>query len=88
MWMNDPIVPPLRALLLPLQDARGQKSRCNNAVLGQMFIVRHAGICDGAGFIIEVERACIWFLEARAARDRVVPMACPDAVIWVDASGP
>jgi hypothetical protein len=24
MWMNDPIVPPLRALLLPLQDARGQ----------------------------------------------------------------
>ena len=88
MWMNDPIVPPLRALLLPLQDARGQKSRRNNAMLGKMFIVGHAGIRDGAGFIIEVERTCIWFLEARAGSDRVIPMACPNAVIRVDTSGP
>ena len=81
MWINDPIVP-------PLQDARGQKSRCNNAMLGKMFIVGHAGICDGAGFIVEVERAYIWLLEAGAGRDRVIPMACPNAVIWVDTSGP
>jgi hypothetical protein len=81
MWVNDPIVP-------PLHDARGQKSRCNNAMLGKMFIVGHAGIRDSARFIIEVERAYIWFLEARAGRNRVVPMACPNAVIRVDASGP
>jgi hypothetical protein len=74
--------------LAPLQDARGQKSRRNNAMLGKMFIVGHAGIRDGARFIIEVERAYIWFLEARAGRDRVIPMACPNAVISVDASGP
>jgi hypothetical protein len=57
-------------------------------MLGKMFIVGHAGICDGARFIIEVERAYIWFLEARAGSDSVIPMACPNAVIWVDASGP
>ena len=57
-------------------------------MLRKMFIVGHAGIRDGAGFIIKVERAYIWFLEARAARDRVIPMARPNAVIWVDASGP
>jgi hypothetical protein len=45
MWVIYPIVP-------PLQDALGQKSRCNNAMLGKMFIVGHAGISDGARFII------------------------------------
>jgi hypothetical protein len=57
-------------------------------MLGKMFVVGHAGIRDSARFIIEVERAYIGFLEARAARDRVIPMACPNTVIWVDASGP
>lgn len=57
-------------------------------MFGKMFVVGHAGIRDSACFIIEVERAYIWLLEACAGSNRVVPMACPDAVLWVDARGP